>query len=257
MAPRRSRSARRRRRRLRLLRTVVGALSLTVGGVWWAQGGEPPDSSANAAPAVDGRRAGDGSAAHPGPPAAAPAVRPPTGPKPAVRPKSPARPPHPPRPSPAPLPPSRATRLAIPAITIEAPVRGIGLDRSGRLGSPPVDNPRVVGWYARGATPGERGTAVFVGHRDTLTGPAIFLNLDSLTTGHTIRVARADGRVAVFTVDKVRTYTKAAFPDTEVYGSTGRPELRLLTCGGAYSPKTGYEANIVVFAHLTDVARRI
>ncbi|MFI8292598.1 class F sortase [Streptomyces sp. ms191] len=250
MAPRRSRSARRRRRLLRLLRTVVGALSLAVGGVWWAQGGEPPDPSASAAPAVDGQRAGDAPAARPGPPAG-PAVRPEPAPKP------PARPPRPARPSPAPLPASRATRLAIPAITIEAPVRGIGVDRSGRLGSPPVDNPRVVGWYARGATPGERGTAIFVGHRDTLTGPAIFLNLDSLTAGHTVRVARADGRVAVFTVDKVRTYSKAAFPDTEVYGSTGRPELRLLTCGGAFSPKTGYEANIVVFAHLTDVARRI
>lgn len=160
-------------------------------------------------------------------------------------------------PSPTPLPASRATRLAIPAITIEAPVRAVSVDRVGRLGSPPVDNPRVVGWYARGAAPGERGTAVFVGHRDTRTGPAIFLNLDSLKPGNTVRIGRADGRVAVFTVDKVRTYTKTAFPDTEVYGPTGRPEIRLLTCGGAFSPKTGYQSNIVVFAHLTDVTRRL
>ncbi len=149
------------------------------------------------------------------------------------------------------------TAVAVPAITIEAPVTRLGLDAEGRLATPPVDDPRVVGWYAKGATPGERGTAVVVGHRDTRSGPAVFLNLDSLSPGNTVRVARADGRVAVFTVDRVRTYAKTDFPDKEVYGSTGRPELRLLTCGGAFDRKTGYEANIVVFAHLTDIAQKI
>ncbi|WP_306326368.1 class F sortase, partial [Streptomyces venezuelae] len=164
-----------------------------------------------------------------------------------------------PRPSPPPAPLARSvpTALAVPAITIEAPVTGLGLDAEGRLATPPVDDPRVVGWYAKGVTPGERGTAVVVGHRDTRSGPAVFLNLDSLSPGNTVRVARADGRVAVFTVDRVRTYAKTEFPDKEVYGSSGRPELRLLTCGGAFDRRTGYEANIVVFAHLTDIARKI
>ncbi|MGW0466164.1 class F sortase [Streptomyces sp. NPDC003027] len=157
----------------------------------------------------------------------------------------------------SPLGRSRPTGLAVPAITIEAPVIGLGLDSSGRLATPPVDNPRVVGWYRQGPTPGERGTAIVVGHRDTRTGPAIFLNLNALSPGNTVRVARADGRVAVFTVDKVRTYTKDDFPDHEVYGSTGRPELRLLTCGGAFHPKKGYEANVVVYAHLTGLDREI
>ncbi|MEU4080812.1 class F sortase, partial [Streptomyces venezuelae] len=175
--------------------------------------------------------------------------------KPRARPK----PVPPPRPSPPPAPLARSvpTALAVPAITIEAPVTGLGLDAEGRLATPPVDDPRVVGWYAKGATPGERGTAVVVGHRDTRSGPAVFLNLDSLSPGNTVRVARADGRVAVFTVDRVRTYAKTDFPDKEVYGSTGRPELRLLTCGGAFDRRTGYEANIVVFAHLTDIAQKI
>ncbi|MFI8256563.1 class F sortase [Streptomyces filamentosus] len=159
--------------------------------------------------------------------------------------------------APAPLGRSRPTALAVPAITIEAPVLDLGLDAQGRLGVPPVDDPRRVGWYARGPAPGERGTAVMVGHRDTRTGPAIFLDLDSLGPGNTVRVARADGRVAVFTVDRVRTYAKSDFPDKEVYGSTGRPELRLLTCGGAYEEGTGYEANIVVFAHLTGIDKAI
>ncbi|MFD8012521.1 class F sortase, partial [Streptomyces sp. NPDC059762] len=168
-----------------------------------------------------------------------------------------ARAPEKPAAPPAPLARSRPTLVAVPAITIEAPTLDLGLDREGRLGVPPVDDPQKVGWYARGPAPGERGTAVLVGHRDTLTGPAVFLDLDSLGPGNTVRVARADGRVAVFTVDKVRTYPKSAFPDEEVYGSTDRPELRLLTCGGAYDRGSGYDANIVVFAHLTGVDKTI
>ncbi|MFH9724960.1 class F sortase [Streptomyces sp. NPDC017254] len=251
MAPRRSsRLTRRRRRLFRLARTVTVTVVLVTGGVWWAGDEEPTGPPPVAGP----------------PPAAGPAASGRTGAagapptldhkaKPRARPKAvPAPRPSPP---PAPLARSHPTTVAVPAITIEAPVVELGLDGTGRLAAPPVDNPRVVGWYAKGVTPGERGTAVVVGHRDTRTGPAVFLDLNSLSPGNTVRVARADGRVAVFTVDRVRTYTKAEFPDKEVYGSTGRPELRLLTCGGAFDRSTGYEANIVVFAHLTDVARTI
>ncbi|MFF2571656.1 class F sortase [Streptomyces sp. NPDC058084] len=225
-------------------------MSLVVGGVWWAQGEEATGPALAAGPTPRGvagpvdtpKETPRKATATPRKPAATPR-------KATVAPRA--------QPAPGPLGRSRPTTLAIPAITIEAPVLGLDLDKSGQLATPPVDNPQVVGWYASGVTPGERGTAVVVGHRDTRTGPAIFLNLNSLSPGNTVRVARADGRVAVFTVDRVRTYAKAAFPDEEVYGTTGRPELRLLTCGGNFDRKGGYASNIVVFAHLTDVDRQI
>ncbi|KUJ67262.1 peptidase C60 [Streptomyces albus subsp. albus] len=149
-----------------------------------------------------------------------------------------------------PLPPSPATALSIPALALEAPVTEVDLDPRGHLGTPPVDNARLAGWYRSGPAPGGQGTAVIVGHRDTLNGPAVFLNLGDLDPGDTVKVARADHRTAVFTVDAVHTYAKARFPDSRVYGPTGRPELRLLTCGGAFDRQRGYAANIVVFAHL-------
>ncbi|MEU6622495.1 class F sortase [Streptomyces litmocidini] len=249
MAPRRSRFTRRQRRLLRLARTVVVTVVLVTGGVQWAGDEEPADPPLAAGPAAHGRAgAAAGAPAaleHEPEPRALPKATPKARPKPR------------PAPPPAPLARSRPVTVAVPAITIEAPVIGLGLDATGRLGTPPVDNPRVVGWYAKGPAPGERGTAVVVGHRDTRTGPAVFLNLDSLSAGNTVRVARADGKVAVFTVDRVGTYAKNAFPDKEVYGDTGRPELRLLTCGGAFDRGKGYEANIVVFAHLTEIAQKI
>ncbi|MFC5899165.1 class F sortase [Streptomyces zhihengii] len=151
------------------------------------------------------------------------------------------------------LPPSPAKRLVIPKLTIASPVTQLGLDERGALTAPPVDDPKLVGWYGLGPAPGEAGTAVAVGHRDTRTGPAVFLNLGMLKPGDKVNVLREDRRTAVFTVDKVRTFTKEKFPDKQVYGSTGRPELRLLTCGGSFDKKRGYSANVVVFAHLTDV----
>ncbi|MFJ9798672.1 class F sortase [Streptomyces sp. NPDC101145] len=261
------------------------AAALVSGGVWWAQDGEPsgPAPAAVAAPpqpgpvtappavaeSKAGQQAGRG-AARPAGEAGAGAPKPPQSKSPQSKPKPPQSKPKPPqskskppqskpKPSPspsvkrppAPLPPSPPRQVAVPAITIEAPVMRLGLDASGRLLSPPVDNPRVTGWYAGGATPGETGTAIMVGHRDTRRGPAVFINLDALKPGNTVRVTREDGITAVFTVHRVSTFDKDQFPDKEVYGPAKRPELRLLTCGGAFDREDGYEANIVVFAHLT------
>ncbi|MFC7261958.1 class F sortase [Streptomyces lutosisoli] len=168
---------------------------------------------------------------------------------------APARPPRP-TPPPKPLPRSPATSLRIPYFSLEAPVVGLKLDRERRLTTPPVDDPKLVGWYAAGPTPGESGTAVAVGHLDTTTGPAVFAPLSQLRPGRLVEVLRADGMTAVYTVDAVKMYEKAHFPNKEVYGDRGRPELRLITCGGAYDPKTGYAGNVVVFAHLTQTRGR-
>ncbi|MFF4769690.1 class F sortase [Streptomyces sp. NPDC001255] len=155
----------------------------------------------------------------------------------------------------APLPRSAPTKLSIPGIMIEAPVTELSVDAKGALQTPPMSTPKLVGWYGDGPSPGQPGMAVMVGHRDTHTGPAVFLNLNALRPGATVDVTRADRSTAVFTVDAVHTYPKKDFPDKKVYGSAGGPELRLLTCGGTFNKKTGYSANVVVFAHLTAVDR--
>jgi hypothetical protein len=36
-------------------------------------------------------------------------------------------------------------------------------------------------------------------------------------------------------------------------GARGRPELRLITCGGSYDRRKGYSGNVVVLAHLTGI----
>ncbi|MFE3082265.1 sortase domain-bontaining protein [Streptomyces albidoflavus] len=98
--------------------------------------------------------------------------------------------------------------------------------------------------------PGTRGTSALVGHVDGAQGPAVFHGLGAVAKGGRVEVARADGRAAVFTVYGVDVVPKKGFPARRVYGDTGRPELRLITCGGTYRPADGYDANVVVFARL-------
>lgn len=151
----------------------------------------------------------------------------------------------------APLPPSPPDRIRIPAIDVDAPLMGLGLTRQGSLDVPPSRHRNLAGWYEAGTTPGERGTAVVAGHVDNAEGPAVFYRLGGLAKGRVVEVERRDGGVALFTVYAVEVYDAKGFPDEKVYGAAARPELRVITCGGAYSKKTGYQGNVVVFAHLT------
>jgi sortase (surface protein transpeptidase) len=254
MAPRRRRRPWYRTRAYRLTRTLVVTVALVAGGVWWAGDGEPAGPVASgvvrdagaASPAPAGT-AGAGHAPDARPGGDAPGSRPHRPP--AARPARPAS-------EPTPLPRSRAASLRIPSLGLDAPVVGLRLDRDRKLTTPPMDQPKLVGWYTDGPTPGERGTALVVGHRDTRTGPAVFAPLERIRPGARVEARRVDGRVAVYTVDAVRTYAKAHFPDQEVYGNRGRPELRLITCGGAFDRKTGYAANVIAFAHLTAIRGR-
>ena len=155
------------------------------------------------------------------------------------------------RSSAAALPPSPPDRIRIPSIHVNAPLIGLGLTPTGSLDVPPAAKKNLAGWYEAGTTPGERGTAIVAGHVDNAEGPAVFYDLGALKKGSTIEVARRDGGTARFSVDAVEVYDARHFPDEKVYGAARRPELRVITCGGGYSKSTGYQGNVVVFAHLT------
>ncbi|MET7748346.1 class F sortase [Micromonospora sp. NPDC005367] len=151
-----------------------------------------------------------------------------------------------------PLPHAAPTLIRIPSIGVRAEIIPVGVDATGVLEVPPLDRPGLAGWYRHGVSPGETGNAVLVGHVDSPTGPAVFFHLGRLRPGDTVRVSRADTRVATFTVDRVDTYPKDAFPSDLVYGPAGSAGLRLLTCGGRFDEQAGeYVDNIIVFASRT------
>lgn len=150
----------------------------------------------------------------------------------------------------APLTSSAPIRIRIRSIGVDAPLKPLGLDTSGRLQAPPVDDKNLAGWYEHGPTPGSRGNALIDGHVDNSSGPAVFYNLGALRKGAAIQIQRHDGTTADFAVDAIEVYQKKDFPDSKVYAPTSEPQLRVITCGGGYTKQTGYLGNIVVYAHL-------
>lgn len=154
---------------------------------------------------------------------------------------------------PGPLPPSRPERVRVPAVRIDARVTSVGLDAQGWIDTPPASETNLAGWFTGAVTPGEKGTAVVVGHVDTPDGRAVFYDLGALTKGDRVEIARKDGRTAVFSVYGIEVVPKDAFPAERIYKSAGVPELRVLTCGGGFSRQKGYEGNVVVSARLVEV----
>ncbi|MCX4807421.1 class F sortase [Streptomyces sp. NBC_01214] len=147
---------------------------------------------------------------------------------------------------------SSVQRIRIPTINVDAPVMTVGLDAEGWIDAPPPQDRNLAGWYLNGISPGQRGSAVIVGHVDNAQGPAVFYGLGSVKPGNHIEVERYDGRTAVFEVYGVEVFSKEAFPGARVYGDTGHAELRVITCGGGYSKARGYDGNVVVFARMVE-----
>ena len=146
-----------------------------------------------------------------------------------------------------PRPASRPVSLTIPLIGVRTRLITLGLTASGALQVP--SSTAVAGWYTGSPKPGAIGSAIIVGHIDSLTGPGVFYRLAELRPGDKVYVERADGTLVEFRVTSTQTYLKDRFPTQAVYGPTPDPELRLITCGGAFDYATGhYLSNIVVYA---------
>lgn len=149
----------------------------------------------------------------------------------------------------APLPPSIPLRVRVPSVGIDAPLVRLGENRAGAVDVPPMDIPTEAGWFTGAPTPGQRGAAIIVGHVDTDRGRAVFYPLGNIQPGASIFVDRTDRHRAEFRVTSVEVVDKEIFPADRVYGSTDQPELRLITCGGAFDGQH-YSDNLVVYAEL-------
>ena len=146
-----------------------------------------------------------------------------------------------------PAPVASPVSLTIPPIGVKTQLITLGLAVHGALQVP--SSTSIAGWYTGSPRPGAVGSAIIVGHIDSLTGPGVFYRLSELRSGDDVFVKRADGTTAEFRVTSIQTYLKDQFPTQTVYGPTPDAELRLITCGGAFDPATGhYLSNIVVYA---------
>lgn len=139
--------------------------------------------------------------------------------------------------------------LRIPAIDVAVSLSALGLNPDGTAQVP--TNFAEPGWFRKGVSPGQVGSAVILGHVDSDTGPAVFYRLRFLQKGDRVTVRLADGLVAHFVVSAVSTYLNEHFPARKVYGSHGFSGLQLVTCGGEFDVETdSYQSNVVVYTKL-------
>lgn len=141
---------------------------------------------------------------------------------------------------------SRPIHLWIPTLNLSVPLSVLGLEPNGAVQVP--TNFNEPGWYKFGPTPGQRGSAVILGHVDTFRGPAVFFYLRNLRPGNAVTVQLADHQLVHFAVIGLRMYTKGQFPERVVYGPRSYSALQLVTCGGVFDHATGhYLSNLVVY----------
>ena len=145
------------------------------------------------------------------------------------------------------LTPSPPTAVRIPAIDVDSPLIGLGLDDDGAMEVP--QGPDPAGWYTGGPTPGALGPSVIAGHVTWNGKDGVFRRLESLNRGDRVEVDRSDGRTAIFEVTRVEEYDKTRFPTDEVYGIADSAVLRLITCGGVFDGDR-YSSNVVAYAKL-------
>ncbi|MFJ6569640.1 class F sortase [Streptomyces sp. NPDC091292] len=150
----------------------------------------------------------------------------------------------------SPPPAADPAHVAIPSLKVSSTLMPLGLNKDGTVEVPPAEKGMTAGWYTGGAKPGQRGPAVIIGHNDTRYGRAVFHDLKNIAKGADIAVRNKKGATLHFTVVGTETVSKTAFPTKKVYGATEGPELRLVTCDGAFDAQGHPVDNLIVYATL-------
>lgn len=141
----------------------------------------------------------------------------------------------------------RPTRLRIPALGIDAPVRAFGVAPSGEMDVP--SDASTVAWYEYGPGPGQPGSSVLAAHVDYDGQRGVFFDLADLEAGSEVVVDLASGRSRRFVVSERASIAKVELPIDELFRREGDPVLTLITCGGEFDAAArSYRSNVVVRA---------
>ena len=140
-------------------------------------------------------------------------------------------------------------RLVIPKIGVDAAVEKVGLTSGNDMASP--SGPDTVGWYKFGPRPGNKGSAVIDGHSGYADNrQAVFDDLPKLKVGDKLIVKDASGKRLEFVVSRKVLYARDASA-AEVFGTTKKRRLNLITCTGSFDVAAGtHSKRLVIFAEL-------
>lgn len=133
--------------------------------------------------------------------------------------------------------PTRPVKIFVPALDMSSSLVELHTDASRHILMPPPD---VAGWYRIA------GPLVLIGHVDDRSGPAVFYRLSGMKRGEKVEISSSDGSKAEFEITKLTDINKNSFPSMQVYTGSNK-EIRLITCVGPYSPKSGYSDSLIAW----------
>jgi LPXTG-site transpeptidase (sortase) family protein len=143
---------------------------------------------------------------------------------------------------------SAPMHISIPQAIVDAPVRPVGLTKSGAMAVP--SSPYIAGWYNHGVYPGDVGSAVIAGHSGYSGIHAAFDDLPRLRVGDLVYVSDKKGNSLKFRVLRTKLYNANAKIDI-VFNRTGGHYLNLITCTGTWNSRLGtHSQRLVVFTEL-------
>lgn len=141
--------------------------------------------------------------------------------------------------------------LSIPSIGVVAPVVNVGLIEGDKLDAP--KDGRITGWFELGTVPGNVGNAVIDGHLTLHRTTAIFWNLRKVVKGEFIYVRDTAGATRRFRVTHAETYDVRNAPMQEIFGTTDRRRLNLITCAGKWDRSLNhYDKRLIVYSELDE-----
>jgi LPXTG-site transpeptidase (sortase) family protein len=148
------------------------------------------------------------------------------------------------------LPPRVApVELKIPSLAVDADIYPVGEDDDGAMTAPA--DPDTVAWWSLGPGTGEPGNMVLAGHVDWGGRLRVFGLLYRLEPGDRIVVIDEQLREYFYEVESSRRIPAEDAPVEEIFASSDRAELTLITCGGEFDHATRqYLDRLIVRAHL-------
>jgi sortase A len=139
-------------------------------------------------------------------------------------------------------------KLIINKLNINANVESVGLDSQKRMDVPKIA--ANVGWYNLGFKAGEKGSVVLAGHFDDVNGdPAVFYNLGNLDIGDEIEITDENNNSFKYKVIDKQVYDFDKLPLNDIFASTDKKRLNLITCNGVFSQsEKNYSKRLVVYS---------
>lgn len=144
----------------------------------------------------------------------------------------------------------KPTKVAIPKLGIKADTTDLGVLSNGQMAVP--KKAQDVGWFKKGAKPGEKGRAVLAGHTDYNKQVGVFHDIDKLSKGNFVYITNKKGQRLKFKVYKKNTVSrKSQDAVKDAFGYSAAKTVALISCEGEFNEKEGtHEDRIIVYANL-------